>query len=137
MVMSRLRTPILVVIIGEGASGGALGIGVGDRVLMFEHAWYAVIAPESCSTILYRSRDKKEDAADNMKVCAEDLLSLGIIDRVIPEPLGGAHRNPKAVTENLRVAMHEELAALADVPTDQLVQNRAEKLAGMGIWEEA
>jgi acetyl-CoA carboxylase carboxyl transferase subunit alpha len=136
MVMSRLKTPILVIIIGEGASGGALGIGVGDRVLMFEHGWYAVIAPESCSTILYRSRDKKEEAADNMKVCAEDLLALGIVDRIIPEATGGAHRDPETAVNNLRVALREELAALLKVPAEQLIEQRAEKLARMGIWEE-
>jgi acetyl-CoA carboxylase carboxyl transferase subunit alpha len=100
--MSHLPTPIIVAIIGEGASGGALGLGLGDRVLMMENTWYSVISPESCSSILWRSWDYKEKAAEALKLTAPDLLEQGIIDRIIPEPLGGAHNNPQQAAEVLR-----------------------------------
>src|SRR5437867_8427655 len=100
--MSHLPTPIIVVIIGEGASGGALGIGVGDRVLMLEYTWYSVISPESCSSILWRSWDFKETAAEALKLSAEDMLGNHLIDEVIKEPLGGAHNDPKQMFETLK-----------------------------------
>jgi len=102
LVMSGLRTPIIICIIGEGASGGALGIGIGDRVLMLENAWYSVIAPESCSSILWRSWDFKEQAAEALKLTAPDLQQFGIIDRIVPEPTGGAHRAPIDMFETLK-----------------------------------
>ena len=108
--MSHLPTPIIIAIIGEGASGGALGIGVGDRVLMMENTWYSVISPESCSSILWRSWDYKEQAAEALKLTAPDLLAQGIIDRIIPEPLGGAHRNPKEAAETLKKILLQHLA---------------------------
>ncbi len=135
-VMARLRVPIIVVIIGEGASGGALGIGVGDRILMLENAWYSVIAPESCSSILWRSWDYKEQAAEALQLCAHDLARHGIIDRVIPEPVGGAHRDPDAMFATMRQVLLEELAQLCTVDTAELVRNRHEKFARMGVWEE-
>ncbi len=135
--MARLRTPIIVVVIGEGGSGGALGIGVGDRVLMLQYAWYSVIAPESCSSILWRSWDFKEQAAEELELCAEDLLRHGVIDRVVPEPVGGAHRNPAQMYEILREVLREELDALLRVPVDELVQRRREKFFRMGVWHEA
>ncbi|HQF43626.1 MAG TPA: acetyl-CoA carboxylase carboxyltransferase subunit alpha, partial [Ignavibacteriaceae bacterium] len=107
--MSKLRVPIVVVIIGEGASGGALGIGVGDRILMLENCWYSVISPESCSQILWRSWDYKEQAAEALKLTAPDLLEQGIIDRIIKEPLGGAHKNHKEAADTLKAALVEEL----------------------------
>ena len=103
--MAKLPVPIVVAIIGEGASGGALGIGVGDRILMLENAWYSVINPESCSLILWRSRDKKEEAAEAMKIAAQDLVELGVVDRIVPEPQGGAHRDPIQTAGNLKTAI--------------------------------
>jgi acetyl-CoA carboxylase carboxyl transferase subunit alpha len=134
--MSHLPTPIIIAIIGEGASGGALGIGVGDRVMMMENTWYNVISPESCSSILWRSWDFKEQAAEALKLTAPDLLAQGIIDRIIPEPLGGAHRNPKEAAENLKRILLEELKKLMKIKTDKLIENRVEKFARMGEYEE-
>ncbi len=134
--MSRLRVPIIVCIIGEGASGGALGIGVGDRILMFENCWYSVISPESCSSILWRSWDYKEQAAEALKLTATDLLEQKIIDKIIPEPLGGAHKNPKKAADNLKVALLEELAELVKIKKDKLVQSRIDKFGSMGPFTE-
>lgn len=134
--MSHLPVPIVVVVIGEGASGGALGIGVGDRILMFENAWYSVIAPESCSSILWRSWDYKEQAAEALRLCAPDLLEHGIIDRIIPEPPGGAHRNYEASASTLKKILIEELKSLKKNKPDKLIQKRVEKFSKMGAWEE-
>lgn len=134
--MARLQTPIVVVIIGEGGSGGALGIGVGDRILMLQYAWYSVIAPESCSSILWRSWDFKEQAAEELELCAEDLLRLGVIDRVVPEPLGGAHRNPQQMYQILREVLRQELLPLLERPVEELVRQRQEKFFRMGVWQE-
>jgi len=134
--MSRLRVPIIVCIIGEGASGGALGIGIGDRILMFENCWYSVISPESCSSILWRSWDYKEQAAEALKLTAEDLLEQKIVDRIIPEPLGGAHKNPQKAADNLKCALLEELAQLVKIKPDKLVQNRIDKFGSMGPYTE-
>jgi acetyl-CoA carboxylase carboxyl transferase subunit alpha len=133
--MSHLPVPIVVVIIGEGASGGALGIGVGDRILMFENAWYSVIAPESCSSILWRSWDFKEQAAEALKLTAPDLVEQGIVDRIIPEPPGGAHRNHEQAAAILKEILIEELATLKKVKPEKLVKARIEKFAGMGAWK--
>ena len=134
--MSRLRVPIIVCIIGEGASGGALGIGVGDRILMLENCWYSVISPESCSSILWRSWDYKEQAAEALKLTATDLLEQKIIDRIIPEPLGGAHKNHKQAADNLKKALIEELDELVKVKKDKLIQNRIDKFGSMGPYTE-
>lgn len=134
--MSHLPVPIVVVIIGEGASGGALGIGVGDRILMFENAWYSVIAPESCSSILWRSWDYKEQAAEALKLSANDLLEQGIIDRIVPEPQGGAHRNHAMAAETLKNILSEEIKVLKKLKPDKLVQKRIEKFSEMGRWAE-
>jgi acetyl-CoA carboxylase carboxyl transferase subunit alpha len=134
--MSRLPVPIIVVIIGEGASGGALGIGVGDRILMFENAWYSVIAPESCSSILWRSWEYKEQAAEALKLTADDMLALGIIDRIVPEPVGGAHKNPKQSIETLKTMLVEELKKLKKMKPEKLVAQRVEKFCKMGAWKE-
>ena len=134
--MSRLRVPIIVVIIGEGASGGALGIGVGDKILMLENCWYSVISPESCSSILWRSWDYKEQAAEALKLTATDLLEQKIIDRIIPEPLGGAHKNHVQAAENLKKALIEELALLVKIKPDKLVQTRIDKFGSMGPFTE-
>lgn len=134
--MSKLRVPIIVCIIGEGASGGALGIGVGDRILMFENCWYSVISPESCSSILWRSWDYKEQAAEALKLTAEDLLEQKIIDRIIPEPLGGAHKNEKLAANNLKTALVEELTELVKIKKDKLIQSRIDKFGNMGPYTE-
>lgn len=134
--MSRLRVPVIVCIIGEGASGGALGIGVGDRILMFENCWYSVISPESCSSILWRSWDYKEQAAEALKLTATDLLEQGIIDRIIPEPLGGAHKNHQKAADNLKKALLEEVSDLVKIKKDKLVQNRIDKFGSMGPYTE-
>ncbi len=134
--MSRLHTPMIVVIIGEGASGGALGIGIGDRVLMMENTWYSVISPESCSSILWRSWEFKEQAAEALKLTAPDLLAQGIIDRIVPEPLGGAHRNPQQAADTLKSVLTEELKKLKKIKIDKLVERRVEKFGEMGEYEE-
>jgi acetyl-CoA carboxylase carboxyl transferase subunit alpha len=132
--MSKLRVPIIVVIIGEGASGGALGIGVGDRILMMENCWYSVISPESCSSILWRSWEYKEQAAEALKLTAPDLLEQGIIDRIIPEPIGGAHKNHEEASDILKAALIEELDVLIKIKPDKLVDNRIEKFGKMGVF---
>ncbi len=134
--MSHLPVPVIVVIIGEGASGGALGIGVGDRILMFENAWYSVIAPESCSSILWRSWDYKEQAAEALKLSATDLLEQGIVDRIVEEPPGGAHRNHEASAAILKGILIEELDVLSKIPPQKLVRQRIEKFSNMGSWKE-
>jgi acetyl-CoA carboxylase carboxyl transferase subunit alpha len=133
--MSHLKVPIIVVIIGEGASGGALGIGVGDRILMLENAWYSVIAPESCSSILWRSWEYKEQAAEALKLTAMDLLEHGVIDRIVPEPVGGAHRDPLQAGALLKKALIEELKSLKKIEPKRLVQLRIEKFSRMGAWK--
>ncbi len=132
--MSHLPVPIIVVIIGEGASGGALGIGVGDRILMLENTWYSVISPESCSSILWRSWDYKEQAAEALKLTASDLLELGIIDRIVPEPLGGAHRSHQQAAAILKDILIQELQGLKKIKKDKLVEKRIEKFSKMGSW---
>jgi acetyl-CoA carboxylase carboxyl transferase subunit alpha len=136
MEMAVLRTPILAVVIGEGASGGALGIGVGDRLLMLENAWYGVISPESCSAILWGDSSKKQDLSGTMKITADDLKALKVIDRIVPEPLGGAHWDPEAMFETLRGALVEELDQLAATPLDTLLAKRADKYAAMAQFSE-
>jgi len=134
--MSGLRIPVICVIIGEGASGGAIGIGVGDRILMAENSWYSVISPESCSSILWRSWKYKEQAAEALKLTAEDLLDQGIIDRIVPEPLGGAHRDPENMAMTLKSVLIEELKNLLVRDPEELVAARVDKFAGMGVWSE-
>ncbi|MHB1050453.1 MAG: acetyl-CoA carboxylase carboxyltransferase subunit alpha [Bacteroidota bacterium] len=134
--MSHLPVPIIVVIIGEGASGGALGIGVGDRMLMLENTWYSVIAPESCSSILWKSWEYKEQAAEALRLTAPDLLEQKIIDRIIPEPLGGAHRNPQQAAMILKDTLVEELKSLQKLKPEKLVEKRVEKFCAMGAWNE-
>ncbi len=136
LLMAQLKTPIVIVIIGEGASGGALGIGIGDRILMLENAWYSVIAPESCSSILWRSWDYKEQAAEALRLGAKDLVQVGIVDRILDEPTGGAHRNPEVMFSTMAAVLTEELSQLATVPTKNLVQQRREKFYAMGVWTD-
>ena len=134
--MSKLKVPIIVVIIGEGASGGALGLGVGDKILMLENTWYSVISPESCSSILWRSWDYKEQAAEALKLTAPDLLEQGIIDKIIPEPLGGAHKNYEQIATSVKEAVLEELKELSKLKPEKLFQNRIDKFGKMGVYLE-
>jgi acetyl-CoA carboxylase carboxyl transferase subunit alpha len=134
--MSHLPVPIIVVVIGEGASGGALGIGVGDKILMMEYTWYSVIAPESCSSILWKSWEYKEQAAEALKLTPTDLLEQKIIDGIIPEPPGGAHRNPEAAAQSLKAAILTELDGLKKLKADKLVEKRIQKFCDMGAWNE-
>lgn len=134
--MSHMPVPIIVVIIGEGASGGALGIGIGDRILMFENSWYSVIAPESCSSILWRSWEYKEQAAESLKLTAKDLLEQKIIDRIVPEPPGGAHRDHEGAAKTLKTLLKEELKALKRMKPERLIKLRVDKFSAMGIWKE-
>jgi len=137
--MAKLEVPIVVVIIGEGASGGALGIGLGDRILMLENAWYSVISPESCSSILWRSWNFKEQAAQALKLTAPDLLSVGVIDRILPEPLGGAHRSPEVMFETLKEILVQELKMLEhqwSLESTSALERRSEKFSRMGMWNE-
>ncbi len=134
--MSRLKVPIIVVIVGEGASGGALGIGIGDRILMLENTWYSVISPESCSSILWRSWEYKEQAAESLRLTAPDLLEQKVIDRIVPEPLGGAHKDQELAASILKKALLEELQQLEKIKPEKLVDMRLEKFGKMGAWIE-
>ncbi|KAB2878142.1 acetyl-CoA carboxylase carboxyltransferase subunit alpha [bacterium] len=136
LVMSRLPVPIICVIIGEGASGGALGIGVGDRLLMMENTWYSVIAPESCSSILWRSWEFKEKAASALKLTADDLMKFNVIDGIIKEPIGGANRDYVLAAKNVKEAVMKELETLEQMPVQQLLEERVEKYSKMGRWGE-
>jgi acetyl-CoA carboxylase carboxyl transferase subunit alpha len=132
--MSRLRVPIIIAIIGEGASGGALGIGVGDRILMLENSWYSVISPESCSSILWRSWQYKEQAAEALQLTAEDLKKQGIIDVIVPEPPGGAHRNPEKTAAILKDLLLAELKPLMKMKPEKLMERRIDKFSKMGVY---
>lgn len=134
--MSHFPVPIIVVIIGEGASGGALGIGVGDRILMLENTWYSVIAPESCSSILWKSWEFKEQAAEALRLTPPDLMDQKIIDRIIPEPQGGAHKNPQQAALVLKDAILEEIKSLSKLKPEKLIERRIEKFCKMGSWNE-
>lgn len=134
--MSHFPVPIIVVIIGEGASGGALGIGVGDKMLMMENTWYSVIAPESCSSILWKSWEFKEQAAEALRLTPPDLLEQKIIDRIVQEPQGGAHRNPQQAALILKDALTEELKPLMKLKPEKLIERRIEKFCNMGAWNE-
>ena len=132
--MARLPVPIIVTVTGEGGSGGALAIGVGNRVLMMENSIYSVISPEACSSILYRDATKAEKAADALKLTARDLLQLGVIDEVIPEPPGGAHRDPKRAADSLGKALRKQLAQLKKLSKDALVEDRYRKFRALGAF---
>ena len=134
--MIRLKVPVICVIIGEGASGGALGIGVGDKVFMMENTWYTVISPESCSSILWRSWDKKEVAAEQLKLTADKMLGFGLIDGIIPEPPGGAHWDYSESGQILKNYLKPVLQELKQIPAEQRVNNRIEMFGKMGFWEE-
>ncbi len=134
--MIRLKVPVIVVIIGEGASGGALGIGVGDKVLMMENTWYTVISPESCSSILWRSWDKKEEAAKQLKLTADDMKGFGLVDEIVPEPLGGAHWDYNEAADILKEYIIKSIAEFKNTDHQTRINNRIEKFGKMGFFEE-
>ena len=135
--MSGLKTPIISVVIGEGGSGGALAIGVGDKLLMLQYGIYSVISPEGCASILWKSADKAEDAAEAMRITASSLSGYGLVDEVLEEPLGGAHRNPDAMAEVIRNALIKSLDEFDQISIDQLLEKRQRRLAGFGEYKEA
>ena len=134
--MTKLEVPIIVVIIGEGASGGALGIGVGDKILMLNNAWYSVISPENCSTILWGNWDHKETAADALKLTAKEMKKIGLVDEIIQEPLGGAHTFPEETFKIVKKAIIKAIKEFIETDKNLLVQNRMEKFSNMGVVNE-
>jgi acetyl-CoA carboxylase carboxyl transferase subunit alpha len=134
--MAGLKTPILIFVIGEGGSGGALGIGVGDRVYVLENAYYSVISPEGCAAILWKERSRSPDAAAALKLTPKDLMEMKIIDGIIKEPLGGAHRDPQETAANIRKAIKRDLAALKAIPKEKLIAARYEKIRSIGVFKE-
>jgi len=134
--MMILRTPVVAVVIGEGGSGGALGIGVADRVLMLENAYYSVISPEGCAAILWKHRKHAPEAAEALKLNARELLEMGIIDGVIPEPVGGAHRDPGAAASHFKTAVLAALREVMPLPIDKLLEQRYEKFRKIGVFQE-
>jgi acetyl-CoA carboxylase carboxyl transferase subunit alpha len=135
--MAGLKTPIVNVVIGEGGSGGALAIGVGDRLLMLQYSIYSVISPEGCASILWKSAEKAEEAAEAMRITAQSLNEFGLVDEVLPEPLGGAHRNPAQTAEVIRNALLDSLGQLDELSVEQLLEARQRRLAGFGQYKEA
>ncbi|MDP4588506.1 MAG: acetyl-CoA carboxylase carboxyl transferase subunit alpha, partial [Flavobacteriales bacterium] len=131
--MCQLKVPVICIVIGEGASGGALGIGIGDRVLMLENTWYSVISPESCSSILWRSWDHKKEAAEALKLTGEDMLKNGLIDGIIPEPLGGAHTDHAAIFQTVRDTILKEFKVLNKQKADKRIASRIKKFSSMGV----
>ncbi|WP_334178172.1 acetyl-CoA carboxylase carboxyltransferase subunit alpha [Pseudoxanthomonas sp.] len=137
MEMAELKIPIICTVIGEGGSGGALAIGVGDRTLMLEYGTYSVISPEGCASILWKDAAKAKDAAEQLGLTAKRLSALGLVDKVVREPIGGAHRNPRQMAVRLKAVLLNELHALDQLPVDQLLQKRYERLRGYGAYEAA
>lgn len=137
MEMAALRVPVICVIIGEGGSGGALAIGIGDRLLMCENAWYSVISPEGCAAILFRDATRAPEAAAALRLTAQELKTMGIVDEIIPEPLGGAHRDPAAVIEAVRAILLKHLAELQAVAPEELLAKRYQKFRSLGVWRES
>jgi acetyl-CoA carboxylase carboxyl transferase subunit alpha len=131
--MVQLKVPVICIVIGEGASGGALGIGIGDKVLMLENTWYSVISPESCSSILWRSWNFKEKAAEALKLTSHDMSRNGLIDGIIPEPLGGAHRNPELTFATVKEEIKKHLTALGKLKPETRISQRIEKFSSMGV----
>ncbi|HJV18804.1 MAG TPA: acetyl-CoA carboxylase carboxyltransferase subunit alpha [Sediminibacterium sp.] len=134
--MIRLKVPVIVIIIGEGASGGALGIGVGDKVLMMENTWYTVISPENCSSILWRSWEKKEVAAEQLKLTAKDMKGFGLVDEIVEEPAGGAHWDYQAAADMLKSSIKKALEEVKHKASAERINDRIEKYGKMGFWEE-
>ena len=136
MIMSGLKVPIVCVVIGEGGSGGALGIGVGDRLMIQEFAYFSVISPEGCASILWKDAERKGDAAEALRITAPELLRLGIVDGIVPEPLGGAHRDRVAAAKLLKKTILKELGELSAQPLPQLLEKRYRKLRALGRYRE-
>lgn len=134
--MARLRVPAIAIILGEGGSGGALAIGVGNRVLILENAWYSVISPESCAAILWRDAKEAAKAAEALRLSAPDLLKLGIVDRIIPEPNGGAHRDPLGTMNNIKRALLDSLSELKGLGPEELFEDRYRRFRGLGMYQE-
>lgn len=134
--MVGLKVPVICIIIGEGASGGALGIGIGDKVAMLENTWYTVISPENCSTILWHSWDYKVQAAEQLHLTSKDMSSFGLVDDVIPEPEGGAHNQPEAMAETLKSYILENIKKLSAIKADKRIDDRIEKFSNMGVYDE-
>lgn len=134
--MFKLKVPIIVIVIGEGGSGGALGIGVGDRICVLENAYYSVISPEGCAAILWKDRKKAPEAAAVLKLTADELLKLGVIDEIIKEPLGGAHRNSEEAAKTIKATIKKYLAELKEIPKDKLLEQRYLKFRKMGVFSE-
>lgn len=134
--MVNLKVPVICIIIGEGASGGALGIGIGDKVAMLENTWYTVISPENCSTILWHSWDYKVQAAEQLHLTSKDMSSFGLVDDVIPEPEGGAHNQPEAMAETLKQYILDNIKKLSSVKADKRIEQRIEKFSKMGVYDE-
>jgi acetyl-CoA carboxylase carboxyl transferase subunit alpha len=134
--MFRIKVPIICIVIGEGASGGALGIGIGDKVMMLENTWYSVISPENCSTILWRSWDYKELAAESMKLTSKDMLKNGLVDGVIKEPIGGAHANPAEVFATVKEEIINSIEEYSKLEVDKLLDKRIKKFTSMGVVHE-
>jgi acetyl-CoA carboxylase carboxyl transferase subunit alpha len=134
--MAVLKVPVICIVIGEGASGGALGIGVGNKIAMLEYTWYSVISPESCSSILWRSWEFKEKAAIALKLTSSDMLENKLIDKVIKEPLGGAHNDPEAMYKTLKAELKKMLKDLMELSKDELVMQRVDKFSEMGVYNE-
>ncbi len=135
-VMAELKVPLIATIIGEGGSGGALAIAVGDQLLMLQYATYSVISPEGCASILWKSADKAPDAAETMGITASRLKSLGLIDKVVNEPIGGAHRDHRAMAQSLKRALADALRQVADLPTNELLEQRYQKIMSYGRFKE-
>ncbi|MFT5512483.1 MAG: acetyl-CoA carboxylase carboxyl transferase subunit alpha, partial [Bacteroidia bacterium] len=136
MEMAVLKVPIICIVIGEGASGGALGIGVGDRIAMLENSWYSVISPENCSTILWHSWEFKEKAAEALKLTGDDMLNNGLIDKIIKEPLGGAHSDKETMFKTLKNELKRTIKELKELSPDELINQRIEKFSKMGVVQE-
>ena len=134
--MMDLRTPIIAVVLGEGGSGGALGIGVADRILMFENAYYSVISPEGCAAILWKHRKHAPEAAEAMKLSAPDLAGMGLVDEVIPEPTGGAHHDHQATAASLKAALLKQIAELEALTEEEMLERRYQKFRQAGEWRE-
>ena len=134
--MFMLKVPVICIIIGEGASGGAIGIAIGDKVIMMENTWYSVISPESCSSILWRSWEYKEQAAEALKLTADDMLKFGLIDTILEEPLGGAHKDLKAASQILKDVILEEIEALEKLSAQERIEKRIDKFSKMGVYKE-
>jgi len=136
ILMSNLKTPIISFVLGEGASGGALGIGLSDKIICFENTWYSVISPEGCASILFRDPARASEAADSMKVTASDLFELGIADKIIPEPIGGAHTNHELTAHYLKESIIEQLISFKNINIESLLKNRLRKYEQIGSWDE-